>query len=62
MTNTSVRLDDDAMARLDVIAGKLAERAAGANVKRSDAMRVALDRGMASLEAELGIAKAKKRK
>ena len=56
-----MRLDDDATERLDRNAEELTERAAGAKLNRSDAIRVALERGMASLETELGIARKKKR-
>jgi predicted transcriptional regulator len=62
MPNTSVRLDDDSTARLDRIAEKLTARTPGAKMRRSDAIRVALERGMAALEGELGIARPKKPK
>jgi hypothetical protein len=57
-----IRLDDAFIERLDRLAEALAERAAGAHVSRSSAIRVALDRGVGALEAELGLGKASKPK
>jgi len=55
MTETplSIRLPDDLLARLDRMAGVMSKRAAGAEVTRSAALRVALARGLDVLEARL---------
>jgi predicted transcriptional regulator len=62
MTDRSIpiRLDDDTIDRLDRLAEALAGRAAGVKVARSSVMRVALERGLDSLEAELRIGTPKK--
>ena len=49
-----IRLEDDLIARLDALAAALTERAAGAKVSRTAAMRAALERGLQALEAEVG--------
>jgi hypothetical protein len=58
----SARLDGDMLARLDKIAEELTKRAAGASVNRSAVVRLAVDRGVAALEKELGLSKRPKRK
>lgn len=50
-----VRLDPARVDRLDAVAAEMTRRAAGAEVKRSDAARVAMERGINSLEKELGL-------
>lgn len=55
----SVRLSQETIDRLDVLAERLSRRAAGAKVGRSEAHRIALERGIATLLAELA-PKAKK--
>jgi hypothetical protein len=57
-----VRLSTEQLDRLDALALLLKERAAGARVTRSEIVRIALDRGMAVLEAELGATAARRRK
>ncbi len=57
----SVRLDSATVARLDKLAEALTARAAGATVNRSAVVRLAVDRGIDKLEAELGLAKKRKR-
>jgi len=47
-----IRLEDDLIERLDALAIVLTERAAGAKVTRTSAMRAALERGLEALEAE----------
>lgn len=49
-----IRLEDDLIDRLDSLAAALSERAAGAKVSRTAAMRAAMERGLEALEAELG--------
>jgi predicted transcriptional regulator len=49
-----VRIEEDLISRLDWLADALTRRAAGAKVSRSSAMRVAVERGLESLEGELG--------
>ena len=56
----SVRLDDDAIERLERIAEALSKRAGGAQIKRGTAVRVAVQHGIEALEAELGLAKKKR--
>ncbi len=60
--NTSIRLDAEILDRLDRIAEAMTARAAGAPVNRSTAARVALERGLDALEAELKIPKTKAKK
>ena len=55
-----VRLDPELVARLDAVTALLSKRAAGAELTRSAALRVAIERGLAELEAELGLARAPK--
>jgi hypothetical protein len=50
-----VRIDPSHVERLDRVAGEMTRRAVGAEVKRSDAARVAMERGIDSLEDELGL-------
>jgi predicted transcriptional regulator len=50
----SVRVSDSVPARLDVLAPRIAPP--GAEFGRSDAARAALERGLAVLEEELGLA------
>lgn len=47
-----IRLEDDLIERLDTLAAALTVRAAGVKVSRTAAMRAALERGLAALEAE----------
>ncbi len=55
-----VRFSEADLARLDRLAQVLTARAVGARVSRASAARLALGRGLDSLETELGItAKAK---
>lgn len=56
----SVRLDDDAIRRLERIAEALSERAGGALIKRGTAVRVAVQHGIEALETELGLVKKKR--
>lgn len=58
----SVRIDKALVARLDAVAAAMSARAAGAPVKRSSAIRAALERGIDALEAEFGAAQKKKPK
>lgn len=53
--NHSVRIETEVLSRLDVVAAKLTERAAGAEVTRAATMRAAMIRGLDELEVELGI-------
>ena len=50
-----VRVEPSRVERLDKVAAEMTRRAAGAEVKRGDAARVAMERGIDSLEKELGI-------
>lgn len=49
-----VRMTDEMLRQLDEVAALLSERAAGAEVSRSEATRVALERGLEALTKELG--------
>lgn len=57
----SFRLDSETVARLDALAEALTARAAGATVNRSSVLRLAVERGVRALEAELGRSKKRKR-
>jgi hypothetical protein len=48
----SVRLEQAEIERLDAIAKVLAERAAGASISRSNALRVVVQAGLDALEAQ----------
>ncbi|MBN1605494.1 MAG: hypothetical protein JW940_02620 [Polyangiaceae bacterium] len=56
------RLDEEMFARLDRITETMSAKAAGAHVSRSSVLRAALERGMAALEAELGLAQRKRKR
>lgn len=58
---TSMRLDADLVDRLDRVAEAMSERAAGLPVNRSNAARVALERGLDVLEVELKLKSKSKR-
>jgi predicted transcriptional regulator len=60
MVTISVRIDDELVDRLDELAKVLSARAAGAGMSRSNAVRVALERGVEALEAELGKSRKKR--
>jgi hypothetical protein len=51
-----IRLGEELLARLDRVTAEMSKRAAGADVPRSSAIRLALERGLDALEAELGLA------
>jgi hypothetical protein len=57
----SVRLDAEEIERLDAIALVLAERAAGARITRSNALRVVVQAGLEALEAKYATGKKAKR-
>lgn len=50
-----VRVEPNRLDRLDRLAVEMTRRAVGAEVSRGDAARVAMDRGIAALEKELGL-------
>ena len=52
---TAIRFPPELIARFERIAETLSERNAGMKVTRSDAVRMAAERGATSLEEELGI-------
>jgi predicted transcriptional regulator len=52
----AIRLESELLERIDRLASTMQERAAGAEVTRTAAMKVALTRGLDALEAELGVA------
>lgn len=56
-----IRLDDDLLDRIDRVIDAMVERTAGAKVPRSSVLRLALERGLDSLESELGLNRRKKR-
>ena len=60
-TNLAVRLNPELLAKLDELAGLLSERAAGAEITRSEVARLALERGVEVLAAELGRARPKRK-
>lgn len=49
-----VRLEEELISRLDELAEALTRKAAGVKVTRASAIRVALERGLDALHAELG--------
>jgi uncharacterized protein YlxW (UPF0749 family) len=57
--NHSVRLEQETLRRIDAVAKKLTERAAGVEVTRMATMRAAMLRGLEALENELGIKRGK---
>lgn len=58
---TSVRLDEEMQERLDAIAKAMADRVYGDPLTRSSAIRVAIQKGIEALEADLGLVKKRKR-
>ncbi|WP_437279266.1 hypothetical protein WME90_01540 [Sorangium sp. So ce375] len=50
-----VRVEPELADRIDRIAAEMASRAAGVDVKRGEAARVATERGVEVLERELGL-------
>jgi hypothetical protein len=57
-----IRAEQATIDRIDAVASALSARVAPAEMTRSDAARVALDRGLDVLEVELGIAPSAKGK
>lgn len=55
-----IRLDDDLLDRIDRVAEALRVRAAGVKVAKASVMREALERGLDSLESELGLRRKKR--
>ena len=56
LVTVSGRVTPSAIPRLDRIAAALTARVPGSKLRRSDALRAAIERGVEVLEAELGIA------
>jgi hypothetical protein len=56
----SVRLDPDEITRLEAVAAVLTERAAGATITRSNALRAVVQAGLDALEAKYGAGKTRK--
>lgn len=56
-----IRLEDELLERVDRVTDAMEARAAGAKVPRSSVLRLALERGLDSLESELGLTRRKKR-
>lgn len=59
---TPIRIEEDVIQRLDAIAAAMTERAAGVKVARSNVIRLALERGMAVLEEDLGMGPSRTKK
>lgn len=57
-----MRLDDSIVERLDKLASLMSERTGGVEISRASVLRVALERGIDSLEKELGAPTPKKKK
>ena len=55
LSTISGRIPAALIPRLDAIAAEMSRRAHGAHLKRSDAIRASIERGVAALEKELGI-------
>ena len=55
LVTVSGRILPSTIQRLDVVAEALGKRRPGEVVKRSDALRVAIERGVEGLERELGL-------
>jgi predicted DNA-binding protein len=51
----AIRIPEELAARVDALAAALSQRAAGTPITRSDAARLAMERGAAALEVELAI-------
>ena len=56
MTQTSLRLPAELLARIDRVQAALSARLPAGSVPRSDLLRAALERGVAQLEREAGLA------
>jgi hypothetical protein len=57
-----LRIEESTLDRLDRVASALSERAAGARVPRSDVIRIALERGLESLEKEMSLSRSKRKR
>ncbi|MFW6087879.1 MAG: hypothetical protein ACODAG_11785 [Myxococcota bacterium] len=57
-----VRLEDEAIARLDAMVDEMRRRTAGARISRSEVLRMVVDRGIPVLERELGASKKRKKR
>lgn len=57
---TSIRLDPAFRNRLEALARRMGERAGGIELPLATAMRAALERGIAELESELGMKRARR--
>jgi predicted transcriptional regulator len=58
----AVRVDEATEARLEDLAELMSKRAQGAEVTKSNVLRVALDRGLEALERDLGVKRSKQQK
>lgn len=54
LTRLQVRAEEELVSRVDAVRSLLSERAWGVEVGQSDVLRLALQRGLAQLEEELG--------
>lgn len=57
---TSVRFDTDALERFDRVAAVLSKRSAGLTVGRTSVIKLAVERGLPILEAELKLTRKRK--
>ena len=55
MQHVGIRLQPETVAELAELASTMSKRAAGAPVTSSDVARLAIERGLAALRADLGI-------
>lgn len=62
LVTVSGRILPSTVERLDRIAEALSERLPGRPLKRSDAIRAAIEKGVEALERELGLSKPKPKK
>ena len=58
----STRLEESTVKRLERVGEALEKRASGATLKRGTVVRIAVERGLAELEGELGLAKKTKKR
>lgn len=60
--NYSVRLEPELVARLDRVAAAMSRQLAGVKVSRTQAIRMALETGLAQAEERFGVAKPKRKR
>lgn len=59
---TPLRIEEEMLERLDRLAAEMTKRTGGVQVARASVIRNAIERGVAELERELGLTRAKRKR